>query len=280
MKRTTVHLALGFLAAAMLVTTFGTSFDFDVPLKYQELDVLCSVSGDPCTVDRDCPASETCTGDVSASGNTSMCLPYSITPTDASELVDAVGPTGVISISRWLKASDTLETYVGTTATDFAVYVGEGYRIQVDDTIDGSTYNDNIFTYRTQGDYVSGGVTLYSVGDTLPNGEGTSYSGTNDYCPPYHIKALDAWSLMQEIGSSNVASISRFLRESDTQQTYAGVLPEENFRVDAGRELPDQGYLEGLELRARPALRRNKSELPAPSIRRDHRAASWLWWWN
>jgi len=69
----------------------------------------------------------------SATGMNVISLPFSSGFGNASDLLDdinAIGPVAT-SVSRFLTASEALQTYTGVTGADFAITPGEGYFVRV-----------------------------------------------------------------------------------------------------------------------------------------------------
>ena len=68
----------------------------------------------------------------SASGTSTLAMPYNqqtnlVVASDLiSDINTGAGSTVVDSVSRWLKATDGLETYTGTSGVDFASTHGQG----------------------------------------------------------------------------------------------------------------------------------------------------------
>jgi hypothetical protein len=62
--------------------------------------------------------------------------PYNAQATTASQLTTELGAADVVTISRFLRASDSLQAYApGPGATDFTLVAGEAYRIAVSRTL-------------------------------------------------------------------------------------------------------------------------------------------------
>ena len=73
----------------------------------------------------------------SASGTSTLAMPYNqqtnlVVASDLiSDINTGAGSTVVDSVSRWLKATDGLETYTGTSGVDFSLTPGEGYLVKM-----------------------------------------------------------------------------------------------------------------------------------------------------
>jgi hypothetical protein len=134
------------------------------------------------------------------------------------DLNAAAGGDEVISISRFVAATDLLETYLGTLpANDFSLAAGEGYRVQVSET----------FTYAISGTHDEDlDIDLLAQG-------ANSNSGTSDYCPPYSRVTDSASEFKDEIGAS-FSNISRFVIASDMLLTYDGTNPANDFDFNSG----------------------------------------------
>ncbi len=167
----------------------------------------------------------------SASGTNSLALPYNqqTNIVNASDLRADINATAgadvVLSISRFVKSTDLLASYLGASlANDFALSAGEGYRVQVASDVN----------YIVVGSHDPGlVVSLDTVGT---NG---SASGTNDFAYPYHGTAATASELRAEInaqaGGDAVLSVSRFTRSTDLLQSYLGASLANDFNLDPGR---------------------------------------------
>jgi hypothetical protein len=74
-------------------------------------------------------------GASSASGTNFFAFPYHGVAASASDLtveINGFVPSAVLSVSRLLRPTDTLETYDGTSpATDFSLNPGTAYLVQV-----------------------------------------------------------------------------------------------------------------------------------------------------
>ncbi len=72
---------------------------------------------------------------ISNSGTSDFAIPYHATAETASDIrdeVNAVVPGAFVQISKFIKTDDSLRTYTGASnATDFALVMGESYRIVV-----------------------------------------------------------------------------------------------------------------------------------------------------
>ncbi len=135
----------------------------------------------------------------------------------------------VISVSKFLEASDGLQTYtgrMGSPGANFNLTGGEGYRIQMSADVN----------------YIVVGAHDPILPSFLENTGPGSKSGTNDYAPPYNITAATSFDLIKDIEGvsappfSKVISVSKFLTTSDGLQTYTGRMgsPGANFTLAPG----------------------------------------------
>lgn len=166
-------------------------------------------------------------GVTSASGRQLLALPFHLEPgmTTAKDLMDDIGFASVSSISKYLAATDTMQTYTGRKASPGANFVltpGEGYVVRMATTLDYEIvgcHDDTI------------GITLRA-----PDGGVTSRSGRNLFSPPFNSTAGTAKDLMDDIGFASVGDVSRFVAATDTLQTYTGrkASPGANFPILRG----------------------------------------------
>lgn len=166
-------------------------------------------------------------GGVSATGSNSLCLPYlRRTGIDnASELaadIDAqTGAAAVVSVARYRTVDGGFDTF---PPTDFALAAGEEYRVVVNQSL----------TYTIFGSH-DPGASIVLLGGEDPG----SASGTNSFCPPYHSPNATASDLRDEVGAAAgdpavVTSVGRFLRSTDSVQSYTGSSQASNFDLTAG----------------------------------------------
>lgn len=74
----------------------------------------------------------------SRTGTTLYAPPYHTTLANAFGLIgelNAAGPGTVVSVARYIKSTDGLEIYYGTSGTAFPLVPGEAYYVKVDGTI-------------------------------------------------------------------------------------------------------------------------------------------------
>ena len=207
-----------------------------------------SLEGFACASDSECGHEGSCLP--SFTGTNSICLPYrwsSHSPATATVVdlydtinADSSAEIGVNSISKlqWdqpFPAGDTLYSHMGRrpdgrAIRNFELEAGVGYRVSMNTetavTIAGSYDADSCILLR---------------------GAGTenSFTGTADYCAPYHILANTAADLYAEIvnqaGFTAVNSISKLREDADHLQSYIGAITiggevrhPGNFRLQPG----------------------------------------------
>lgn len=148
---------------------------------------------------------------VSKSGNNTLALPDNRQTglADAKVLMDDIGSANVVSVSKFLKATDLFQSYTGRKSggTAFPLSAGEGYFVKMNTTVN----------------YIAVG----SDNPTLPYSlnaaqAGVSASGQTFFAYNYHQTSADAKQLMDDIGSANVVSIAKFLKATDLFQSYTG----------------------------------------------------------
>jgi len=168
---------------------------------------------------------------VSASGQSQVGLPYRLPPHIATvadlaaDIDTAAGAPVVVSISRFVRSKDALQTYSGgptDLANDYPIDGIEGQRIQVRQSVN----------YLIVGSHDPGRVVHLDAQGT--NG---SVTGLTEFSFPYHGTATDVSELFDEINASSlsgngVVSISRFIESSDGLQTYS------RFPVDLPNNFP------------------------------------------
>jgi hypothetical protein len=192
------------------------------------------------------------TNNSSKSGTNSLALPYNqqtslVTASDLRDDINttAGNPTGVVSITKFIRTNDGLVTYTGASeATNFTLTAGEGYRVQLNTTI---SFVNLI---------VVGSHDPAKIIDLHAPGTASSKSGTNDFAYPYHGVASNASDLRDEINTqagvgTAVVSITRFIRTNDGLVTYTGasdatnftLTPGESYRVQINTTVAGVGYL-------------------------------------
>jgi alpha-glucuronidase len=153
----------------------------------------------------------------SLTGTQTLALPFNAQTniTNAEELINDIntvaGSSVVSTVSRLVKSTDALETYTGFSGDNFAITPGEGYLVTVSGAVN----------------YIIVGSHNPTLGlDLDPLGINSSASGTSLFAYPYHSTAGNAEDLINEInahaGASVVSSISRFVRTTDSLESYTG----------------------------------------------------------
>lgn len=171
-------------------------------------------------------------GEGSASGTNVICLPY--LPKEgletADDLIEDIGSQHVVSVSKFVRSTDGLQTYTGYSGANFNLVPGEAYYVKVNADVD----------YEIRGSHDPDEV----VSLLGPDGGLTSLSGANFFCPPYHFVATDASELINEIGPSAVVSVSKSIRSTDGLLTYTGhsganfgLVPGEGYHVKVSSDV-------------------------------------------
>jgi hypothetical protein len=149
-------------------------------------------------------------GGGSASGTSTLALPDNRQTglVDAKNLMDDIGFAQTLNIQRFLTASDTLQSYTGRKAggTAFPLVAGQGNFVKMATTVN----------------YIVVGSDDPALAYALVQSGGGSASGTNFYAYNYHQTAADAKALMDDIGFANVLNVQKFLKATDTLQSYTG----------------------------------------------------------
>jgi hypothetical protein len=150
----------------------------------------------------------------SASGTNTLGLPFfrQVGLDNAKQLIDDIeqgNTAAVTNVQRFLPATDSVETYAGTSGTAFNLAAGEGYFVKA---------GASNVSYIIVGSHDPGAVITLL-------GTGSSASGTNLYSYPYHSTAADAKQLIDDVEQGNTAlvtNVQRFLPATDSVETYAG----------------------------------------------------------
>ena len=146
----------------------------------------------------------------SNSGQSTLALPDNRQTglNDAKNLLDDIGFANTVSVSKFLKANDTYQTYTGRKGggTAFPLAAGEAYVMKMATTVN----------------YIVVGSDDPTLAYTLQNTSAGSNSGQTLYAYNYHQTAADAKALLDDIGFANTVSVSKFLKANDTYQTYTG----------------------------------------------------------
>lgn len=167
---------------------------------------------------------------VSLTGTNDFALPYKPkgclgTASDLIRDIDSFGSSGdTAEVSRFIEATDSLETYTGRKGTpdpDFPLEAGQGLFVKMNGDVN----------YTISGTHMPG----LEVSLDIP-GAGSA-TGTNFLAMPYHPVATTAKELMDDIGFANVAEVSRFIQSSDAFETYTGRkgTPDPDFSLRTAR---------------------------------------------
>ena len=162
----------------------------------------------------------------SNSGTQTLGLPYNrqVGIDTAAALFSDIGNVQVIQ--KYLTATDSYQLYTFGSA-DFALTAGEGLLIKM-----GNNTN-----------YIVVGSHDPSAVIQLESAGAASNSGTNLYAAPYHGTAAGAQALFQELGSTNVQNIQKYLTGTDSYQLYTfgsadySINPGEAYLVKMGTTL-------------------------------------------
>lgn len=186
---------------------------------------------------------------ISKSGTNTLGLPYFrptglVTAFNLIQDIENGGPpfNKVVSISKCLEATDTLQVYTGRMASpsvNFALSPAECLYVQVSADV-------NYLVVGSQDP-----AFVISLDAPFPN---VSKSGTNCVALPYNSSVLTAFELMKDIEGiaappfSKVVSISKLLIATDSLQTYTGrmgtpalnfnILPGECYRIQMSVTVP------------------------------------------
>lgn len=208
-KKTFVGGAITALAVALTVGSLVTASNMGFKLNYS--------------------LNQTAAG-VAKTGKNTIALPDNRQTglSTAKNLMDDIGFANVAEVQKFLKASDTFQTYTGRKASpgaDFSLAAGEGYLVRMNTTV-------NYIVVGSDDPAVAYGLNATQAG--------VSKTGKSFFSYNYHQTAGDSKQLMDDIGFANVAEIQKFLKASDTFQTYTGrkASPGANFAL-----VPGEAYI-------------------------------------
>jgi len=168
------------------------------------------------------------TGGVSLDGTSTLALPDNRQTglNDAKNLMDDIGFANILSVQKFIRSDNSLQSYTGRKGSlaAFALAAGEGYRVKMSTTVNyiivGS--DDPTLAYNLSGPGV--GV----------------LDGTSQFAYNYHQTATDAKALMDDIGFANILSVQKFIRSDNSLQSYTGrkgslaafaLVPGDSYRV-------------------------------------------------
>jgi hypothetical protein len=208
-KRTFVGGAITALAVALTVGSLVTASNMGFKLNYT--------------------LSATSAG-VSKTGQSTLALPDNRQSglNTSKNLMDDIGFANVQSIAKFLKATDSFQTYTGrkgSPGADFPLTSGEAVIVKMSTSV-------NYIAVGSDDPALAYGLTATSAG--------VSKTGQNFFAYNYHQTAGDSKQLMDDIGFANVQSIAKFLKATDAFQTYTGRKgsPGANFSL-----VPGEGYI-------------------------------------
>lgn len=174
-------------------------------------------------------------------GTNTIALPFNQqtginTAADLAADINATGPGQVVQVSRYVKSTASLNSYVTTGAdpVGFALVPGEGYRVQVDGNVN----------------YIIVGSHDPGLGITLTGPAAAPENGTNTYTYPYHSIASNAAELAAEIdaagGVGTVVQVSRYVKSTASLSSYVtsgadptgfALVPGEAYRIQVGSDV-------------------------------------------
>jgi hypothetical protein len=146
-------------------------------------------------------------GGTSKDGTNTVGLPFNAQTglTTAAALFNDIGSSRVQNIQKYIQSTGGIQLY-NAGGTDFNLAKAEGYFVKILAT-QGTNYvvvgsHDPTFT-----------VSLAGTGQAVPGG--TSKDGTNFYSYPYHSTTNTASTLANDIGSTNVLNVQRFIESTN-----------------------------------------------------------------
>jgi len=168
-------------------------------------------------------------GGLSADGTNTISLPDNRQTglNDAKNLMDDIGFANILSVQKFIKSDNSLQSYTGRKGSlaPFALAAGDGYRVKMSTTVNyiivGS--DDPTLAYSLQGPAI-----------------GISADGTSQFAYNYHQTATDAKALMDDIGFANILSVQKFIKSDNSLQSYTGrkgslapfaLVPGDSYRV-------------------------------------------------
>jgi hypothetical protein len=173
----------------------------------------------------------------SASGTNWLALPW--IPAEhlvtASDLFDDLGGAAKVEYVAWFDPqTKSLQAYSGAAEGDFLLRPGHGLIVKMKETV--------------QYDLI--GSHDPAVSFTLL-GPADAMNGDNLFAPPYNATAKTAGTLIGDIGSTFVESVTRWITTADSVQSYNGLtgldfplVPGESYRVRVNRTVE---YVPSLE---------------------------------
>ena len=127
---------------------------------------------------------------------------------NAKDLMDDIGSANVAEIDRYIKATNSYQSYTGrkSSPANYNLTAGEGYFIKMTTTVN----------------YIAVGSDDPTLAYSLAKSGGTTDAGFNLFAYNYHQTAADAKQLQDDIGSANVAEIDRYIKATNSFQSYTG----------------------------------------------------------
>jgi len=128
----------------------------------------------------------------------------------SKNLMDDIGFANVLSVQKFLEATDGLQVYTGVKggAADFALTAGDGVFVKMSADVP----------------YIVVGSDDPALAYSLNQSQvGVSKTGTNFFAYNYHQTAATSKTLMDDIGFASVLSVQKFLKLTDGLQVYTGV---------------------------------------------------------
>lgn len=142
-------------------------------------------------------------------GANTLALPYNRQAglDTAQQLIDDIGSTVVANVQRYIKATNSFQTRDAAAGPNFNLQAGEGYFVFMST---GPTAN-----------YIAVGSHDPTLAVNLEQAGvgGPSDIGATLYAPPYHQTASTAQELINDIGSTNVANVQRYIEATNSYQT-------------------------------------------------------------
>jgi hypothetical protein len=127
----------------------------------------------------------------------------------SKNLMDDIGFANVLSVQKFLEATDGLQVYTGAKGgqPDFNLTAGDGVFVRMLADVP----------------YIVVGSDDPALAYALNQAQvGVSKSGTNFFAYNYHQTAATSKTLMDDIGFASVLSVQKFLKATDGLQVYTG----------------------------------------------------------
>ncbi len=121
----------------------------------------------------------------------------------AQDLINDIGSTSVVNVQRYIESSNSFQTRDSASGPNFNLAAGEGYFVTMSADVNYIAVGSHGPTVQVSLDQPSGGASI----------------GANLYAPPYHQTASTAQELINDIGSTNVVNVQRYIESSNSYQT-------------------------------------------------------------